>query len=443
MRKTDARFAAYSSLLRCESDRKYSNLEVDSAIGKYKLEGAEKGLYTTLVYGVLERLLTLDYIIAKLSSRPVSELDAEVRILLRLGLYQLIWLDRIPERAAVSESVELAKAVAPRAAAFVNALLRSFLRTIGRDKLPYPDRSDRIKYLSVRYSCSEDVIRTLEACAGDAEPLLAAFEVNPTPTLRVNTLKISRDALLSQLSDEGVGAQATKYSPFGIKLEKNSIPAKITELISAGYVYIQDEASQLALCAAEPKPGMIVIDACACPGGKSFSAAMLMENQGRVMSFDLHKNKLSLIGRGAERLGISIITTAEKNGAEYDANLCESADLVLCDAPCSGLGVIAKKPELRYKRREEIERLPEIQYAILSNCARYVKPGGRLYYTTCTLNRAENQAVAERFLSESAAFEPIRFDAGGIRGEDGLLTLMPQLHGTDGFFISGFKKKYE
>jgi 16S rRNA (cytosine967-C5)-methyltransferase len=226
-----------------------------------------------------------------------------------------------------------------------------------------------------------------------------------------------------------------------VKLQNGAISPEIMELIEKGFVYIQDEASQLAMHFAAPEPDSVVIDTCACPGGKSFSAAILMENRGRIMSFDLHKNKLSLVQSGAKRLGISIIETAEKNGSVRDDALVGIADTVLCDVPCSGLGVIAKKPEIRYKSKGEIERLPQIQYAILSNAADYVKPGGVLCYSTCTVNRAENEAVAEKFLASADGFAPEEFALGEIASMNGMLTLYPHVHGTDGFFIAKFRKK--
>ncbi len=440
-KKSDARAAAFQSLMLCERDKKYSNLEIDAAIRRYKLEGAERGLYTALTYGVIERRITLDYIIGKLSSKPIASLDAEVMTLLRLGLYQLIWLDRIPARAAVNETVNLAKKHAPRAGSFINAVLRNFLREMGKDKLPYPDKSELLRYLSVRYSCGEDVISILSESFDDLEKLLAAFERHPDVTLRVNTLKITREEMLDKLSELGVQAEPCKYSPFGIRLTSGTVSREISELIGNGFVYIQDEASQLAVYFADPKPDSSVIDTCACPGGKSFSAAILMKDRGSVKSYDLHKNKLSLVDSGAKRLGISIISTAEKNGSRRDEALIETADTVICDVPCSGLGVIAKKPEIRYKTRAEIERLPEIQYAILSTAAEYVKHGGVLCYSTCTLNRAENEAVAKRFIENHADFTAEDFSLGDIASDDGMLTLLPHIHGTDGFFIAKFRKK--
>ncbi len=439
-KKYTAREAAYRSLMLCERDKKYSSLEIDSSIKRFSLEGADRGLYTTLVYGVIERRITLDYIIGKLSSKPLDKLDAEVITLLRLGLYQLIWLDRIPESAAVNETVNLAKQNVPRASSFINALLRGFLRTMGKGKLPYPEE-DSANYLEVRYSCGKDVLSVLDASVSDVRAVLEAFEAKPDVTLRVNTLKISRDDLLARLAQMGIEAVPTRYSPFGVRLTKKTLTTEVSELISEGHVYIQDEASQIAVLAASPKPDTTLIDTCACPGGKSFSAAILMENRGRVLSFVLHKNKLSLVESGAKRLGINIIETAEKNGSKRDDTLVLSADTVICDVPCSGLGVIAKKPEIRYKSAEEIKRLPEIQYAILSNSSAYVKSGGVLCYSTCTLNKEENEAVVKCFLDENSDFSLEDFKIASLESSGGMLTLLPNVHGTDGFFVAKLRKK--
>ena len=440
-KKYTAREAAYRSLIACERDKKYSSLEIDASIRKYALEGAESALYTALVYGVIERRLTLDYIIDKLSKKPTEQLDSEVAALLRLGLYQIIWLDRIPDSAAVNETVNLSKKHAPRAASFINAVLRNFLRTYGKDSLPYPDKKNLREYLSVRYSIGYGVLDTLTASIGDVEPLLAAFEKQPDVTLRVNTLKMSRDELLKTLEKRGIEAKATAYSPYGVRLTKKSLSVEIMELISSGAVYIQDEASQIATLAASPMPGTRVIDTCACPGGKSFSAAILMENRGELKSFDLHKNKLSLIEKGAERLGITIIEAREQDGSKRNDGLVQWADTVICDVPCSGLGVIAKKPEIRYKSGEDFKRLPEIQYAILENSSAYVKAGGVLIYSTCTVNKAENEAVVSRFLSENDGFAAEDFSVGEIKSEGGKLTLMPHIHGIDGFFVAKLRRK--
>lgn len=439
-RKITAREAAFTSLLRCERDKKYSNLEIDASIRKFALDGAEKGLYTTLVYGVIERKITLDYIVSRLSSKPVAVIDAEVLTLLRLGLYQLIYLDRIPDSAAVNETVNCAKKYAPRGASFINALLRSFLRGYDRENLPYPD-GDRVRYLSVKYSCGEDAVKILTESLPDAEAVLEAFSAVPEVTLRVNTLRRTREEILGLLRNENIAVAPCEFSQFGIKLTDKRLPATVVKLIDSGDVFVQDEASQIAGIAANPKPGDTVIDACACPGGKSFGAAILMENRGKVMSFDLHKNKLSLIESGAKKIAVDIIETAARDASKFCEELSEAADLLICDVPCSGFGVMGKKPEIRYKSISDVERLPEVQYSILKNCAEYVKPGGVLCYSTCTLNVAENQAVVERFLKENPSFFTEDFNVGGISSENGMLTLLPHIHKTDGFFIARLRKK--
>ena len=440
-----ARRAAYDSLIRCGRDGKYSNIEIDSVLKKTGLEGAERGFFTTLVYGVIERAVTLDYALSLVSDKSPEKLDPEVRTILRLALYQIIFLDRVPESAAVNEAVVLAKDVMFSSATFVNAVLRGYLRRFGKGTAGLFSEISRIEdaneRLSVRYSMSVDVISLLGEYAGDTlVSLLDSLEKQPFPALRVNTLKISRDEMLERLNFGGDHARISTVSPFGLKLKNHNITPEISELISDGYVYIQDEASQIAVACAAPAAGETVLDVCACPGGKSFSAAILMENRGQVKSFDLHRNKLSLIEKGAEKMGISIISTAEKNGAEFDPSLENSADLVIVDAPCSGLGVIAKKPEIRYKKREDISRLPEIQRAILENSARYVKPGGRLFYSTCTLNIHENDEIADSFAAEHPEFERMTFGTGEIQSRDGKITLRPDVHGTDGFFIAGFRR---
>ena len=440
-----ARRAAYDSLIRCGRDGKYSNIEIDSVLKKTGLEGAERGFFTTLVYGVIERSLTLDYAITLVSDKAPDKLDPEVRTILRLALYQIIFLDRVPESAAVNEAVVLAKDVMFSSATFVNAVLRGYLRRFGKGTAGLfseisriPDTEER---LSVRYSMSRDVISLLGEYAGDTlTDLLDALGRQPYPALRVNTLKIGRDEMLERLNFGGDHARACAVSPFGLRLKNHNITPEISELISDGYVYIQDEASQIAVACAAPTEGETVLDVCACPGGKSFSAAMLMGNKGTVRSFDLHKNKLSLIEKGAERLGISIISTDEKNGAEFDPALADSADLVIVDAPCSGLGVIAKKPEIRYKKLSDISRLPEIQRAILENSARYVKRGGRLFYSTCTLNIHENDRIADAFAAAHPEFERMEFGVGEIHSTGGKITLRPDTNGTDGFFIAGFRR---
>ena len=297
-----------------------------------------------------------------------------------------------------------------------------------------------MEYLSVTYSYPTALCETFCAIFGfdKTEAMLAAFEKTPPLTLRINTLKISRETLAEQLKGKDIDLTLTEHSPHGIRVWG----ASPTELgLADGLCFVQDEASQICVEALGAKANDTVIDMCSCPGSKSFGAALNMDNRGKLLSFDLHENKLSLVQKGAQALGISIIQTAARDGRDFDESLPDTADCVLCDVPCSGFGVVAKKPEIRYKSPEDSAALPDIQLAILKNGARYVKPGGTLVYSTCTLLPEENGENVARFLAGNQDFEPCDFTVGGISSTDGMLTLTPDEHGTDGFFIAKFKRK--
>ncbi len=425
-----------------EKNQQYSNIAVDNTISREGLDSKDSRLFSALVYGVIERRITLDFIIDAMSSIPPSKIEKTTRNILRMGLYQLIWLDRIPPHAAINESVSLCN---KRSRGFVNALLRGFERK--RVGLPlsaafdFPKQDEQpLEYLSVTYSCPVPLCEKLCAIFGfkKAENVLKAFEKTPPMTLRANPLKTSRDALVQDLQDRGFDVSLTEHSPHGLRVNGIS-PDELG--LTEGLCFVQDEASQICVAALGATAGDTVIDMCSCPGSKSFGAALDMENNGRIFSFDLHDNKLSLVKKGAEALGISIIETQARDGRQFDSTLCESADRVICDVPCSGFGVMAKKPEIRYKSPEEAALLPEIQLAILKNGARYVKPGGILVYSTCTLFPEENEQNATRFLTESPEFESCDFTVGGLSSTNGMLTLTPDTHGTDGFFIAKFKRK--
>jgi 16S rRNA (cytosine967-C5)-methyltransferase len=433
----DVREAAYLSLLRCESGGKYSNLEVDSAIKKYGFSGHDRALFTALVYGVIEKQITLDYLLAKLSSTPWEKVESKVKHLLRLGSYQILFLDRIPDSAACNETVELAKAHTHKGTSgFVNGVLRNLARR--KDDLPYPEKGSD-EYLSVRYACPEWLCRFWREQYGDTvcEALLDAVNRNPRITLRVNTLKTDREALMASLRALGIDCEPTPLSPDGILLSEYTPVTDVTPL-AEGLCFVQDEASQLCAMALGAEKGHRVLDTCSCPGGKSFGIALAMQNEGALVSMDLHESKLSLVEKGAARLGITCLTTAVQNGTKPREDLKEAFDRVLCDVPCSGLGVIAKKPDLRHKSPDDIARLPAIQYAILENGAAYVKKGGALLYSTCTLNKEENEAVVKRFLTEHPEFEA---STEGMPFGQAAVTLFPHEHNTDGFFMARFVKK--
>lgn len=434
----NVREAALNSLIKCVSSDKFSNLELDSAIKKHDFSSSDKAFFTTLVYGVIEKKLTLDYVIGHFSSKPIDKIEDKLLHILRLGAYQIIYLDRTPDSAAVNESVELAKKHTHNGTSgFVNGILRNISRN--KNALPLPDRAaDPMGYLSVKYSCPIWLCRKWCEDYGEekAERLLCSVNVNPPITLRVNTLKTTRDELIAELNEKGIEAEKTPYSENGIKLTQGVAVSEL-EALSDGRCFVQDEASQLCVAALGAKGGETVIDTCSCPGGKSFGIGMDMHNEGRLISLDLHESKLSLVKSGAMRLGISILDASVHNGSSPKEELIGKADRVLTDAPCSGLGVIAKKPDLRYKSPDDISRLPEIQYKILTSSSKYVKNGGILVYSTCTLNKDENEGVVERFLKENSDFS---LCCEGMPFGKAMLTLFPDEHNTDGFFIAKLRK---
>ncbi len=421
------REAAWQSLIRCASADKFANLETDAALKKYGFQGSDRALYVRLTYGVIERKFTLDCYLSLLSSKPLEKLDPPVLSLLELGAYQILYTDAVPDHAAVSETVELCKKSHFKSASgFVNAVLRNLIRKKGTLPLPAEGTDERF---SVEYSVAPWIVSLFRNAYGDEKTraILSAFLAEPPITLRVNTLKTTRDALLADLRRAGIGAEPTKESPVGIVLP-DSVPVSSLTALADGLCFVQDEASQLCVSALGAKKGETVYDLCACPGGKSFGLAMEMENEGFLRSTDLHESKCSLLVSGAERLGIGILHAAASDSSKPDPALFETADRVLCDVPCSGLGVIGKKPDLRHKKKEEADRLPPIQLAILRTGADYLKAGGTLVYSTCTLNPAENRSVVDAFL----AADP-RFSLVSDR------TLFPD-GGTDGFYYAVLHK---
>ena len=428
----NARQVAMSVLLKNERSNQYSNIAIDHALSASDLSGVDKALVSAIVYGVTERRITLDYYISSLSSRRIETIDAEAMCALRMGLYQLIYMSKIPPHAAINETVSLCR---KSYSGFVNAILRSYTRLDSPIPLPSAEEHPE-KYLSVAYSVCLPLAEKLISVFGfeRAERFLEASFETPRTSLRVNTLKTTRAELISHMESPSV----SEISPVGLK-----IVGSLRELwgFDDGLFFVQDEASQICVGAVGATEGDTVIDACSCPGSKSFGMAIDMKNRGKILSFDLHKNKLSLINSGAERLGIDIITTAAHDGKIFIPELEGAADKVLCDVPCSGFGVIAKKPELRYKDPSESAPLPDIQFAILSNCSRYVKRGGILVYSTCTVFPEENEKNVEKFLIQHKDFELEGFEFGSISCPSGMLSLYPDIHHTDGFFVARMKRK--
>ena len=424
------RALALDVLTRCENGG-YSNIALDTVIKRNDLSSNDRALMTALIYGVIERKITLDYIISSLSSIPNSKIEKDTRNILRMGLYQLIYMKKIPAHAALNETVELAN---KRSKGFVNAILRSYLRE--GNKIVFPDKSDKVKYLSVKYSVGDSLVDELLKAYSfeDCHNMLSAFSQIAPITLRTNNLKTSREEILSELD----GARLTDFSPDGIILDNAAVSE--LECLKDGRVTVQDEASQICVRALDAKKGDVVYDVCACPGSKSFGAAMTMENEGQILAFDIHENKLSLVEKGAERLGISIISTRAHDARKPIAELFGKADKIICDVPCSGFGVIGKKPEIRYKDIKESANLPKIQYDILENVQNYLKVGGTLVYSTCTILPDENENNIKKFLENHKNFELVPFSVGELEVKGGMITLLPHTHHTDGFFIAKLKK---
>lgn len=425
---TNPREAAAASLIAWEKNGRYANLEVATSLTDSPMSEADRALYTALVYGVIERVITLDYIIAALSSRPMAEIDREALCALRLGIYQLTFMDRIPPHAAVSESVSTAPA---RSRGFVNALLRAYLRGGCRYTLP---EGNMLTRMSVEFSAPVELCAFWVERYGaeKAAELLTSTMRNPAVTLRINPLITTPQEVIAEFP-EGQ-ACACPLAPDMVTVKS---AAHIPDGIRAGKYFVQDPASRLCVRALDPQPGETVIDTCAAPGGKTLSIALDMQNRGQILACDLHENKLSLIRRTAQSLGISILEVQTRDARNPDPARIGKADRVLCDAPCSGLGVIGKKPDIKYKSLDSIRALPAIQYDILCGAAQYVRPGGTLVYSTCTLNPDENEHIVTRFLEEHPDFTAADFDLGAAgTSASGMRTFYPHKDSCDGFFIA-------
>ncbi|MBE6700450.1 MAG: 16S rRNA (cytosine(967)-C(5))-methyltransferase RsmB [Ruminococcaceae bacterium] len=417
MKSANVRKLALDSLIKCTRQGRYSNLEVMVSLSRNTLDTRDKSLYTALVYGVIEREITLDHIISKFSKIPFEKLDFEVIVILRLSIYQIMYMDRIPDFSACDEGVKLS----PHSAkAFVNALLRNLIKnkeTVEKELEKAP--------LSLKYSVPEWIVELWKKGYGEkkAEEILEGFLIKPPMTLRTNTLKITTEELFAKLKETGVKCNLQTNTPDVITVQGSS-PETLWGF-DEGFFFVQGTNSKIAVSALELTSGKRVIDVCACPGGKSFSAAIDMKNEGELFSFDLHENKLSLIDKGAKRLKIDIIKTEKLNATAPKEELFGTADAVICDVPCSGLGIIAKKPDIKYKKYEEVKNLYEKQLNILSASSLYLKKGGKLLYSTCTLNPEENEKITEKFLLSHSDFR---------RLEGYPKTAFPSKTSDDGFF---------
>lgn len=411
----NAREEALKILFRVEYEGAYPNIALKDMSDE--LLSQDRALVTNIVYGVINRKLTLDYIIKQKSKIKLKKLSKYILLILRMGIYQLVFMDKIPQSAAVNESVKLAKRYGHSASSgYVNGILRN----VSKNGFDYP--KDKIERLSVEFSFPMWICQKWEKEFGYdfCKELMRALSEEPMLTLRPNSLKTDAKSLCDMLN---VKAQlidgAVECEGFDIAKDK---------LYLDGYYTVQDRAAMAAAIALDPKEGETVIDMCAAPGGKTTHIAELMKNKGKVRAFDIYEHKIELIKKNAKRLGISIIDASVSDASVLDKNLIESADRVLCDVPCSGTGIIRRKPDVKWNRKEEDNFYP-IQKKILENASHYLKKGGVLVYSTCSVEWDENENVTGSFLDENKNFERLYEK-----------TYYPNVDGTDGFYICKIKK---
>lgn len=416
----NARKIAVDALLRVDSDNAYSNIVLNEILNKENPEIKDRALATALFYGVLDSKITLDYVIKKLTGKPVSKIKPYTLEALRVGLFQLMFTDNIPASAAVNEAVKLIKkSKEAYNSGFCNAVLREYLRN--PVKLP---TDNSVFALSVRYSCPQWLISeliddySLEAVIDYLEQSMKA----PPLTLRVNTLKNSAEELSAIL--EKNGKQNKIINENAVWITEGGFNTENFEPYLNGLFFVQDLSSQKCAETVNPKPNMRVLDMCAAPGGKTFSMALLMENRGEIVSSDIHSHRVSLIESGAKRLGINIVKPTVCDATEHNKSLGKF-DCILCDVPCSGFGIIRRKPDIKYKKLTDYSELERIQLKILENAADYLKDCGRIVYSTCTLRKKENECVVNKFLEKHSDFTLKEAK-----------TYMPRENGGDGFFTA-------
>ena len=434
-----ARETALNALIACRKDGAWSNGVLKEYIQRDRLDSRDAALATRLCYGVLQNRQKLDFYLQQLLRGKLKDLHPVIRDILHLGLYQIFELDKIPDSAAVNESVTLAKKYNrnPKAASLVNGVLRNAVRSQGELKAP-------VSYAD-KYSHPEELISLLKANLpkGKLEPMLIANNASPETVVQVNTLRITAPELMLRLEKEHVSAKPHGWMQDCLVLSGTGSLENLPSF-QEGLFYVQDPAAKLSvLCAKLPKEDIRVLDCCSAPGGKSFASAIAMEGRGQITSCDVHAHKTGLIENGAARLGLNNITVRQQDATANVPEWVEAMDVVIADVPCSGLGIIRKKPDIRYKNLEELKDLPGLQLAILENQSAYVKKGGVLLYSTCTVLKAENEDVVHAFLAKHDDYylEPLELPDVFPKNETGMLTLIPGEYDTDGFFICRLRRK--
>jgi len=434
-----ARKTALDALIACRKEGAWANGALKEYMVRDRLDRRDAALAARLCYGVLQNRNCLDFYLKQLLTGKLKDLHPVVRDILHLGLYQIYFMDKIPESAAVNESVMLAKKYCPKqrfASGLVNGVLRNTVRTKETLKEPIT--------LEDRYSHPKELIRLLRNYVGEdrLEGMLKANNAAPETVVQVNTLRTTTEELIDILEAEGVTPQRHPWMPDCLTLFGTGNLEKL-EAFQKGLFYVQDPAARLSVLCAQIPQNAHVLDCCAAPGGKSFAVAIAMKGTGSITSCDIHAHKTVLIQKGAERLGIENISVRQQDASQCVTEWIGTKDVVIADAPCSGLGIIRKKPDIRYKDLSEMAQLPLLQLQILKNQATYVKPGGTLLYSTCTLVRSENEGVVEQFLEENTEFYLEALDLPPVfpKNTDGMLALVPGEYDTDGFFIAKLRRK--
>lgn len=438
----NAREGALKVLYEIESKEAYSNLALNRELKEPGYRPLDKGFMTELVYGVLENLIYIDYVIQAYSSVKLKKIHPMTLNLLRMGTYQILFLDKVPASAAVNESVNLAKKYAKRSAGFVNGILRNIIRN--PEKIKMPDSNNHpVAYLSIKYSHPQWMVKQFlnHFSFEFTEGLLKANNERPTVNVRVNTLKTTVENCINSLIDQGFEVEKSPHLEEALVIKG---VASLTELdlFQQGHLYIQDFGSMLISRIMDPKAGNLLVDVCSAPGGKATHLAQLMNNQGEILARDIYPHKVKLIKGNIKRLGANIVKAQEFDALKLDESLIEQADGVLVDAPCSGLGIIRRKPEIKYRKKpDDIDEITGLQLKILKNAAKYVKQGGSLVYSTCTIDPRENEGVVKAFLKDTEGFQLQNLGQqyrklipGQMQGD--MVQLYPNVHHTDGFFMA-------
>lgn len=430
---------ALNILTQTEQNGAYLNLVFEEALKGTTLASSDVGFVKELVFGVFRNKILLDYIIRKNSSIRLKKIDPKVLNILRCGAYQLLFMDKVPNHAAVSESVKLAKKCAsPKTVSFVNAVLRGIIRTC-ENGVDLKDIKDKTEYLSLKYSyplaLSEFFVKNFGT---DAESLMSAGNKTPELCVRVNTLRITREDFKKKLDELDITYRETPYTDCGLYLF--GATAKKRKSLE-GLFTVQDQSSQLAAIALSPEPESFVLDLCAAPGGKTTHLAELMENRGKIIASDIYEARLKSVDVLSQKLGISIIKTKVQDASIIDDDLVGKADFILADVPCSGLGIIRRKPDIKYKENiTDFKELYEIQKSILECAYQYLKQGGTMVYSTCTVNRGENIEMINAFLRNHPDMALDKINNVSFDNE-GYLEIFPHIHNSDGFFVCRMKKQ--